>query len=184
MHGMVHAELKLYVNARHGDLMWAKLVDQTGLGTAVLLPMGRYPDEHVTTIVNALSHATGNAVPVLLEDFGEFIARDLIGLYGALIKPEWRTLDLLLNTERTIHKVVRLQNPDAEPPILRVTQGAPDEVIITYTSPRRLCAFARGIIKGIANHFGEEVTIADTTCMYRGDAACTLSVRESNRAAQ
>jgi predicted hydrocarbon binding protein len=178
MHGMVHAELKLYVEGRHGELMWLKLLDQTGLGTAVHLPIGRYPDGHVHAIVAALAHATGKPVQAILEDFGEFIARDLIGLYGALIKPEWRTLDLLFNTERTIHKVVRLQNPEAEPPFLTVTRPAPDQVIVTYTSPRRLCAFARGIVTGIANHFGEEVTIADTTCMLRGDAVCALTVRE------
>jgi predicted hydrocarbon binding protein len=47
-------------------------------------------------------------------------------------------------------------------------------VIITYASPRRLCALAKGIMAGVARHYKENLTIAETTCMHAGAAACTL----------
>src|SRR5207244_2056324 len=63
------------------------------------------------------------------------------------------------------------------PPLLRCARPTAEEVVITYTSPRRLCALARGIIRGVARHYGEPVTITETTCMHRGAEACTISIR-------
>src|SRR3989449_11610799 len=71
----------------------------------------------------------------------------------------------------------RLRNAGARPPLLRCARPTAEEVVITYTSPRRLCALARGIIRGVARHYGEPVTITETTCMHRGAEACTISIR-------
>lgn len=47
-------------------------------------------------------------------------------------------------------------------------------MVITYTSRRRLCAVAKGIMRGVGRHYREELTIEETTCMLSGAAACTL----------
>jgi len=49
-------------------------------------------------------------------------------------------------------------------------------VVITYTSPRKMCAVAKGIIRGVAAHYQEQVTVDEPQCMLRGDAACVLHV--------
>jgi len=51
-----------------------------------------------------------------LEDFGAFLAPELMVRYAALIKPEWRTLDLVSRAEQTIHRAVRLKNSEALAP--------------------------------------------------------------------
>jgi predicted hydrocarbon binding protein len=43
-----------------------------------------------------------------------------------------------------------------------------------YVSHRKLCAFAEGLIEGAAEHYNEPVSIAQPTCMLRGDPACAL----------
>jgi hypothetical protein len=143
--------------------------------------LGPYPDDELAAIVAAAVRATATSAPAVLEGFGEFVAPGLITTYRRLIRPEWRTLDVLANTERTI-QVFRLRNPGAEPPLLRCARPTPDRVIITYASVRRLCSFARGIIKEIAGHYGERVEITEATCMHGGAAACILSVRELSTA--
>ena len=75
-----------------------------------------------------------------------------------------------------IHTVVRIRNPGARPPELRVTRSG-DEAVILYESARRMCAFAKGILAGVADHFGEHIEISESTCMHEGDPACTLHVR-------
>jgi hypothetical protein len=72
----------------------------------------------LVALVVAATKATGLKADAILEDFGEFIAPDLISMFRASIKPEWRTLELLEHTEETIHKAVRLRNPGATPPEL------------------------------------------------------------------
>ena len=83
-------------------------------------------------------------------------------MYRSLVKPEWKTMELLLNTEETIHRVVRLKNPGADPPRLNFTKTGAQSLQFIYNSPRKLSAVARGIIKGVGNHFGQKVTIKES----------------------
>jgi hypothetical protein len=122
---------------------------------------------------------SGIPAATLLEGFGEFLVPTYLSLYGALLKPQWRTLEVLENTEETVHRVVRLRNPGAEPPRLRVRRIAVDQVELTYDSPRRLCAVARGIARGVAKKFSEGLQITDRRCMLRGDSACVILFRAS-----
>ena len=177
MHGIIFAELKKYVDARLGPDAWRALVQQAQVSTRMYLPLRSYPDEDAVKLVSTASAITGLPAADLLEDFGLFIAPDLIGLYRALVKPEWRTLDFLENTESTIHRVVRIQNPEAAPPEIRCTRTAPDRVTILYSSARRMCPVARGIVKGVATHYGEGVQITEPRCMLRGDAECEIHVQ-------
>jgi hypothetical protein len=178
MHGIIHLELKRYLETRLGQAMWLKLLEQAGVSTTLpYVHLGEYPDAELDAIVTAAARATATSAEAVLEGFGAFIASSLIVTYRRLIRPEWRTLDVLANTEQTIHRVVRLRNPGAQPPLLRCARPTPDVVIITYSSVRRLCILARGIVKGIASHYGERVEITEATCMHRGAAACILSVR-------
>lgn len=66
--------------------------------------------------------------------------------YAALIPETWGTLELLLNTEQTIHTVVRGTTPGARPPRLKFTQMGPDRLRFAYDSPRRMSALSKGII--------------------------------------
>jgi hypothetical protein len=177
MHGTIFAELQKYVVSKLGDDAWTSLKREAGIARDKYDVLETYPDAEVGDLVAAASRVTGLPAEALLEDFGAFIAPDLLEMYWAAVRPEWRTLDLLENTETAIHEVVRIGQKGATPPYLNAQRTAPDEVTIAYTSPRRLCAVAKGIIRGVAAHYAETVTIAETNCMLRGDAACTLQVR-------
>jgi Haem-NO-binding len=120
-----------------------------------------YPDEEAVAIVTAASQMTHTPADQILEDFGEFIAPDLLRMYQSLLKPEWKTLELLLHTEEMIHRVVRIKNPGAEPPKLQFEQAGPNQLKFYYNSPRRMAAVAKGIIKGIAKHYRETVLVRE-----------------------
>jgi predicted hydrocarbon binding protein len=85
-------------------------------------------------------------------------------------------LDLLSNVEPVMHAAVRRRAPLAEPPRLSVERQSEREVLIVYSSPRKLCEFARGLIEGLAQFFDEDVRISETACMHEGAAACRLLV--------
>jgi len=178
MHGIIHLELRKFMQARHGPEGWLRLLEQAGVVTSLgYVRVGSYPDEELTAVLVAAARKTGATVDAILEDFGEFAAPDLLALYPRLVKPEWRTLDVLFHTEETIHQVVRRRSGGPRPPALRCARPTSNEVVITYASPRRLCAFARGLIRGVARQYGEQVTITEATCMHHGAEACTISVR-------
>jgi predicted hydrocarbon binding protein len=178
VHGVIFSELRKYVSQRHGgEETWRSLLRDAGLGRRIYLPVGEYPDAEAVALVSAASAATGVPVRGVLEDFGEFIAPDLLKMYRSLVRPEWRTLDFLEKTEETIHRAVRLKDAAAAPPEIRCERTAADEAIIRYASARRMCGVAVGIIRGVAAHYGEPVQIDEPRCMHRGDPECEIRVR-------
>ena len=177
MHGVIFNELRKYANARLGTGGWERLLSDADLKGRTYLATQTYADEDVLAIVGAASGATGLEIPIVLEDFGQFIAPDLLAMFRSLVRSEWRTLDLLENTEETIHKVVRLQVRDAAPPYLKAERVSPSHVRIHYTSPRRLCSVAKGIVRGVAEHYGDAIRMQEPQCMHRGNASCVIDVQ-------
>lgn len=179
MHGIIFAELEKYVQSKLGKGAWEKLLTASGLGFKMYLPLREYPDTEAVALVVAASKITGIEIPVILEDFGHFIAPDLLGMYRSVLKPEWKTLEVLEHTEEMIHKVVRIDKPGAKPPELRVKRLGPHEVHLTYNSARKMCPLAKGIIRGLGTHFAEKIAFDETACMHRGDPACEMSVKRT-----
>ena len=173
MHGFIFGELKKMVDAKLGGDGWRRIMSEAGLGAKLYMSVGEYPDSDAAAIVSAVAASTGLAPKAVLEGFGEFIAVDLLSLYGHLVKPAWRTLDVLENTEETIHRVVRTRNPGAKPPQLTTVRDGND-VVITYSSKRRMCGVAIGIVRGLARHYGESVRVDELSCMANGAPACRI----------
>jgi len=182
MHGTIFVELQKYVVSKLGDQAWVTLKSEAGVSRDSHNALETYPDAEVGSLVAAASRVTGVPAEALLEDFGAFIAPDLLEMYWGAVQPEWRTLDLLEHTEKAIHEVVRISQKGATPPYLNAQRTAANEVTITYTSARKLCAVAKGIVRGVATHYGEQFAIEEPTCMLRGDDACTLRVRTESQA--
>jgi len=72
---------------------------------------------------------------------------------------------------------VRHRNPGARPPELRCQRVGPDEVVVVYSSARKMCAVAKGIARGMARHFQETVAVNESACMLVGAKECPISVR-------
>jgi hypothetical protein len=174
MHGIIHLELQNFVTANHGEAAWRTLLERAGLTGEIYTPLRSYPDEQIVRLVGAAVELTSADRTALLEAFGQYLAPRYIALYGKLLKPEWRTLDVLENAESTIHRVVRLREPGALPPRLQAQRLSATQISMTYDSPRKLCAVARGIARGIAAQFGEKLSIVDQKCMHQGDRACVM----------
>ncbi len=180
MHGLIHLELQKFVEERFGARAWAALTQRAGLASEIYTPLRSYPDEQMLALVQEAVAMTGKSANALLEDFGEFLVPTYVSLYGNLLKPGWKTLEVLEHTEETIHRVVRLRHEGAAPPRLKTERTGPNEVVMTYDSPRKLCAVARGIGRGVAKAFQEMLTIQERRCMHRGDPACVIVFRRES----
>jgi predicted hydrocarbon binding protein len=177
MHGMIFVALRKYVDARMGNDLWAALVAETDLADRVFFVAQQFPDSDFQALVASIAKAMDISSPAVLEDFGEFIAADLLRMHAHSVRPEWRTLDVIEHTEQAIHQVVRESGSGAEPPEIKTTRTSQSELAVAYASPRKLCSFAKGIVRGIAAHYGEQAHITETTCMLKGAERCTLEIR-------
>ncbi len=176
MHVLIFGQLKIYVNTMLGDGAWDKLLGAADMTGRVYAPIKEYPDADVVQLVMTASKLTGAPAAAILEDFGAFLVPDLAAMYKPLIRPEWTALDFIEQTENTIHKAVRANNPGAAPPELKTTRVSPTELRLTYTSARKLCAVARGMIRGVATHYGETLRVNEVQCMHSGAASCEIDI--------
>jgi predicted hydrocarbon binding protein len=177
VNGTIYIEIAKFAQSRLGEQAWREVIRQAGVPQRLYYRVAEYPDEEAFALFGALSLALGEPVSTVLEGFGEFIVPDLVRMSRYWIKPEWKTLDLIANTEQTIHEMLRQEGSNTDPPRLRCRRTAADEVIVTYDSPRRLCSLARGIIRGLAAHYGERVSVMEPACMLKGAPACEVVVR-------
>jgi predicted hydrocarbon binding protein len=180
MQGIMFIELSRFIDERLGSGEWEKALAAAGLSDRTYTPREPGSDQEFVALVTSVAGRAGEPVQSILEAFGEFVAPDLLGgLYGMLLKEDWDLLDFLEHTEGSIHTVVRARDPAAAPPRLRTIRSGPDEVLIFYDSPRRMCSVAKGIVRGAAKHFGERVELIESRCMLAGAARCEITVRRS-----
>ena len=180
MHGIMFIELSRYADEQLGPGGWDRITTTAGLGDRVYEPGVAGPDVEFVRLASLVADAVGRPLQEALEEFGRFVAPDLLGgLYGLLIDPSWDLMDFLEHTEETIHTVVRARDPVASPPRLLTRRRGFDEVMIVYSSPRNLCSVAKGIIEGAAQHYRETIVIDDLACMRRGDPRCQLVVKRA-----
>jgi predicted hydrocarbon binding protein len=177
MNGTIFLGLRKYARARLGQDAWEGLLDETGIGSRLYVPVRNYPDQEAVALITAASKRAGRPFDAVLEDFGEFIVPDLMTMYASLIDPKWKTIELIANTERTIHEVLRRSSSKADPPRLKCTRHGDTEVVIIYDSPRKMCSLAKGIARGIAGRFDEKVDLTETSCMLKGSPQCEIRVR-------
>jgi len=159
MHGIIHSQLERYVKQTWDTDTWWSILERAGLGRKLYLATKAYPDQEALAIVTAATDVSGLPADEILEGFGEFIVPTLLNTYRSLVDPQWGAAEFLLNTEETIHRVVRMRNPGARPPQLRFERLGPTRLRLSYDSPRKMMAVAKGIIRGVAKHYGNTVTI-------------------------
>jgi hypothetical protein len=179
MHGIVFSELQKFVVSKHAHAGWKAVTEKAGLAHQVYLAAGQYPDSEIVSLVTAASAMTGEEPFQIVEAFGEFLAPSLLKMYGHLLNPNWKSLDIIEHTEGVVHAVVRTSDMNALPPNLRTRRAEPDTVILVYDSPRKMCAMAVGIGKGLARHFNETLSVHQTQCMHKGGQSCEIVYKKT-----
>jgi predicted hydrocarbon binding protein len=177
MHGMIFVELRKFVEATVGNTAWEQAHQAAGLTVIPYLPIAAYDNHVLLDLVKGLSGVTHAPVTTLLEEFGASLGPHLLVYPGIHLQKHWRTIAVLEHVETLMHKTVRRNDPTATPPRLRVHRLSFDYAELHYDSPLKLCALGKGIIRGIARHFGEQIVVTEETCMILGDPECKLSVR-------
>jgi hypothetical protein len=174
MHGRILWQFREFVESRDGKRAWKAALKSAGLEDRVYLAQA-YPDAEAVLLLQAVVKMSGKSASVLLQDFGEFTVPALLGMYAHLIRPEWRALDVIEHAERVAHGAVRKHERGAAPPYLLVRRVNRHKVMLTYSSPRKMCAFAVGVGLGLGKYFQESVSVQHNPCMYQGADHCEIT---------
>ena len=156
MHGSMFVLFKRYIESAYNYSTWMELLEEVGLERASYQMQEMYPTQELFTLVQGTAQKTKTPTFKVLEQYGEFLVPDLLLVYRKYIQPEWRTYELLLNTEATMHGAVRKEDNRTDPPILLVTKKGNHQLVVDYHSKRRMAGVAVGIIRGIARYYNED----------------------------
>ena len=171
--GIVFNLLEQVVTEEHGEDAWDQILDSAGLEGA-FTAVGSYPDEQFMALVAAACDRFELEQDDLVRWFGKQAMPLFAARYPSFFEGHESTRSFVLTLNAVIHPEVRKLFPGADVPNFHF--ATPDEKTIElgYVSPRKLCSFAEGLVEGAAAHFGETVTMRQTSCMKRGDDSCLL----------
>ncbi len=155
IHGSMFALLKRFVDNTFGSDTWENLQGESLTGVKEYNSHANYPLSEMEAIIAIASKKMGISEADLQENFGEKMVPDLMTAYGKYINPAWKTFEILEYTEHVMHKAVRKEESNANPPILNVCRVHDKLLVIDYYSQRKMACLAVGIIKGIAAYYQE-----------------------------
>ena len=177
MKGIIFNLLEEVVTTHIDEMSWDGILESAGAGGAYT-SLGNYPDEEFVRLLEALSRQSGKSDRETLRWFGQLSMPFLAQRYAEFFTAHTSLRSFLLSLNDVIHAEVRKLYPGAEVPVFEFETpagaAAHDTLIIHYRSKRRLCQLAEGFIAGAADHFGEQVTVTQPSCMLEGATACAL----------
>lgn len=176
MHGIVCCIVKKYVETNHGTATWELLLEHAGVPGLVLSPLGIYPDEHVYSLLGGACELLECELDDLLKKIGRFAGPQLIAVAGNMIHPGWGAFELLTNVEGLIHRTIRVQSPEARPGNIQAFRLSDRTLQLIYSSRRNLCPLAKGILYGVGDHYGEDLSVREISCTRQGHPFCTFEV--------
>ena len=175
MKGIIFNLVEEAVTARHGEDTWDRVLDEAGVAGAYT-SLEMYPDEELLALVGAGSRLLDTDTGTLTQWLGHEALSGLAQRYPQFFETHASTRSFLLTLNDVIHPEVRKLHPNADPPDFGFDEGDDGALVLTYSSRRRLCDLAVGMIDGAATHYGETSHLTHDVCMKDGADACVFQV--------
>ena len=181
MKGIVFNLFEEVVRQHYGEDTWDDLLESAGVDGAYT-SLGSYGDDEFPKLVGAGAAALQQTPNEVVRWFGCNALPLMAQKYPGFFRGHSDTRSFLLTLNSIIHPEVRKVYPGADVPIFDFQTPTDRELIVGYRSPRKLCAFAQGLVEGAAGHFGEAVSFEHEQCMHRGDEKCVFRISFNPRA--
>ncbi|MEV6678194.1 heme NO-binding domain-containing protein [Streptomyces erythrochromogenes] len=173
--GIVFNLVEQIVAEEHGEATWDALIDEAGVDGAYA-SLGNYPDQEVMALATAACTRFDCSMDTLLRWLGKKSVPVFAERYPHFFERYRTVTPFLTSLNDFIHPEVKLLYPGASPPLFEFDTPAPDRLVITYSSERKMCMFGEGLVEGSAEHYGQRVSIEQSRCMLRGDEKCDLVI--------
>lgn len=174
MHGVAITGFKEFVTDAYGEDAWTAVRTEAGLDPRIYVPVSDYPEVDAPALVAATSEQSGQPEADVWERFGRHVAPRLRSTFDVVVDESWSLADLLANAPAVVEETFELrQLGDASVPDLTASQSGEDRVRFELDAPEWGCAFATGLLDGVAAACDDPLAVVEPDC--GGDeAACVL----------
>jgi predicted hydrocarbon binding protein len=176
--GTALKSLQNFVLESYGEEKWLMLLEKADLPSdRVYHSIRFYPDSEFEQLLNICSQDFTINKNTLLRDFGKLFGEYLINMYGKMFLESWRSLDIIEKVAPKIFVTIQFVDPYTPRSSVKSKRVTPDEVVVYYKSPRKMCVYIMGIMDAVGEHFKEKLVITETKCMHKNDSECQIHVK-------
>jgi guanylate cyclase soluble subunit beta len=167
VYGLINSALQSMIREKFGEEKWQEVRVVSGVPEDSFLTMRIYDDAITYQLAGAASEVLGAPVEDCMEMFGEYWVLEVAAKsYGSLMDASGGTMVEFLGNMNTLHDRITGTFIDYVPPEFRVEHLEGTHYRIDYISKREgLVSFVNGLIKGLAQRFGNDVEVLDLAHM-------------------
>lgn len=175
MKGVIFNVLEELVIETSGMDAWNNILQAAG-SDGVYTSGESYSDEELFSLVGAACNALNLPAEQVIGMFGEYLFDQLDARHPTFVASAKNLKNFLMSVDTVIHgEVLKLYtNPNL--PRFKYIDHGDNKLTMQYSSPRKLCILAEGLIRGAANRYGNSITIDHPVCMHNGADHCQLDV--------
>jgi hypothetical protein len=160
MKGIIFTEFLEMVEGQFGiEVSDAILTETASESGGIYTAIGTYNHAEMFDLVEALHKRTGLEVSELLRTYARYFFKSVVHLYPNFFEHVPTAFVFLESVESHIHKEVLKLYPDAELPSFVTERNGEHELIMYYSSVRKMSDFAHGLILSTLEHFEQQGTI-------------------------
>lgn len=178
MKGIVFNIFSDLVNDTFGLEQWDQLIEMTQPKSgAVYTSVEVYPDSELMAYVAALSDITGAAPADLVRTFGKYMMHKFKLMHPEFLQDQ-TAKSFLASVHDVIHVEVKKLHQDTILPQFEYEDtGDANTLIMIYSSERKLCHLAEGLIEGVSEVFAQSIVLHHPQCMHDGAQKCRLELQ-------
>lgn len=161
MYGMINQGMRDLVTHHAGEAAWyavciAAAVDPEGF--EALTP---YPDDVTYRLVTASAEHLGLTTEEILRRFGHhWVSYTADHGYGEVMKMFGKDFRACISNLNRMHGHMGALMPELKPPRFMVLETSPTSIAVDYYSARKgLVPMVVGLLEGLAEKFGERISI-------------------------
>lgn len=176
MIGYIFNTLESVVKDELGEQVWDELLEQAG-SKGVYHSLGNYDDEEVIKLVVAAAEKLGKSPAEILRWFGEHAVDRFYEKWPEMFTRFEHMFEFVLSLNDIIHPQVKQLYPGAHVPYFKTISQTDNELTVEYTSSRKMCHLAEGLILGSAKQFKCAVEVTQPRCVHDNDESCHLLIK-------
>ncbi len=177
MKGIIFTELSRMVEQNYGMALWNEILDEVKPESqGIYVATVTYSDQELVDLLTYLSDKLKTPTTELLYQFGTYLFPIFAKKYSVFIPENGTLKEFLKSIDQIIHVEVLKLNPHASLPKILHEEPNAESLVLYYSSPRKLCHLALGLIKGASCYFKEKIDIRHPECMHQGAPQCRLEI--------
>lgn len=175
MKGVVFNILEDMVTEKGGLALWQEVLDKSGVSGSYTA-VATYDDKEMFDIIEVIIEVLDAPAEEVIGAFGIYMFEQLANRYPVFVENIDDLFDFLETIDSVIHMEVKKLMTETLLPSIACQRIGKSELLMNYSSPRRLCLLAEGLVYGAASRYGRSIRIDHPVCMHKGSDHCELRV--------